>query len=263
MRRLGMHVPTDADLVHQQPVVAQILPEEVAARLRRRSPRLMPRVTNRRGLDGGEEEGRRFHEEKATTSPLQTALACGSRIADVAAAWRLMCWEAPPMSELAPTNGPGPETVFKFTAEGVDLEFAGTEEFVERQVKRFRSFLEGAVGLDEGAPAAEGAAPATDEIPDFAAFVANRPPREGRGAIQDRILLSIYYMNVVRKQRELGADDILYCFRQASWEEPKNLHNALGILKRKIGHLQEGSRRGLYQLSPAGLQYMEGRYRGI
>ena len=156
-----------------------------------------------------------------------------------------------------------PETVFKFTAEGVDLEFAGTEAFVERQVRRFRSFLEGAVGIDE-MPAA--AAPGNGEpgdIPDFKSFVATRPPREGRGAIQDRILLSIYYMNVVRKQRELGADDILFCFRQAAWEEPKNLHNALGILKRKIGHLQEGSRRGLYQLSPEGLKYMEGRYHGL
>ena len=157
----------------------------------------------------------------------------------------------------------GPETVFKFTAEGVDLEFAGTEAFVERQVKRFRSFLEGAVGIDEGTQPSGGGAPAATEVPDFATFVGSRPPREGRGAIQDRILLSIYYMNVVRKQRELGADDILYCFRQADWEEPKNLHNALGILKRKIGHLQEGSRRGLYQLSPAGVQYMEGRYCGI
>lgn len=156
-----------------------------------------------------------------------------------------------------------PETVFKFTAEGVDLEFAGTEAFVERQVRRFRSFLEGAVGLD-AVPAADVPGVVEEgDIPDFPAFVATRPPREGRGAIQDRILLSIYYMNVVRKQRELGADDILFCFRQADWEEPKNLHNALGILKRKIGHLQEGSRRGLYQLSPAGLQYMEGRYHGL
>ena len=31
-----------------------------------------------------------------------------------------------------------PETVFRFSAEGVDLEFAGTEEFVEKQLARFR-----------------------------------------------------------------------------------------------------------------------------
>jgi len=156
-----------------------------------------------------------------------------------------------------------PETVFKFTAEGVDLEFAGTEAFVERQVKRFRSFLEGAVGLDEPVATTTEPAEGSASPQSFAEFVETRPPREGRGAIQDRILLSIYFMNVVRKQRELGADDILFCFRQAGWQEPKNLHNALGILKRKIGHLQEGSRRGLYQLSPDGLRYMEGRYHGL
>ena len=32
--------------------------------------------------------------------------------------------------------------------------------------------------------------------------VVQRPPREGRGAIQDRILLAIYYMNVVRDSAE-------------------------------------------------------------
>jgi hypothetical protein len=152
-----------------------------------------------------------------------------------------------------------PETVFKFTAEGVDLEFAGTEEFVERQVKRFRTFLKGAVGLDEGSAPAPAEAEA-EAPPSFREFAAARPAREGRGSIQDRILLAIYYMNVVSRQREVSADDLVHCFRKADWERPKNLHNALGILKRKIGHLQEGSRRGLYQLSPAGIQYMDGRY---
>ncbi|MDJ0523484.1 MAG: hypothetical protein QNJ90_15555 [Planctomycetota bacterium] len=152
----------------------------------------------------------------------------------------------------------GPETVFKFTAEGVDLEFAGSEAFVERQVQRFRHFLEGAVGLESPPEATGSSEPA--ETPTFAEFSGARPPREGRGQIQDRILLAIYYMNVIRKQREVSGDDILQCFRAATWDKPKNLHNALGILKRKIGHLQEGSRRGLYQLSPSGLQYLDGRY---
>ena len=152
----------------------------------------------------------------------------------------------------------GPETVFKFTAEGVDLEFAGSEEFVERQVKRFRSFLEGAVGLE--APAATAAVEESKEPDTFAAFCSARPPRGGRGAIQDRILLAIYYMNVVRKKREVSGEDMMQCFRSVGWERPKNLHNALGILKRKVGHLQEGSRRGLYQLSPDGIRYLDSRF---
>ena len=151
------------------------------------------------------------------------------------------------------------ETVFKFTAQGVDLEFAGTEAFVERQVLRFRDFLHGAVGLEAATPAPVEAAPT--EAVGFEAFCAERPPREGRGAIQDRILLAVYFMNVVRRQGEVSGDDILSTFREVGWGKPKNLHNALGILKRKVGHLQEGSRRGLYQLSPAGVRYLEGRYK--
>ncbi len=151
-----------------------------------------------------------------------------------------------------------PETVFKFTAEGVDLEFAGSEAFVERQVQRFRHFLEGAAGIEPTAATAEEAADVTPQT--FSEFCAKRPPRSGRGAIQDRILLAVYFMNVVRKKREVSADDILHRFQSAEWERPKNLHNALGVLKRKVGHLQEGSRRGLYQLSPVGLRYLEGRY---
>jgi hypothetical protein len=151
-----------------------------------------------------------------------------------------------------------PETVFKFTAEGVDLEFAGSEEFVERQVNRFRAFLEQAVGAHAAVETAE--EPAEEKQDTFADYAARRPIREGRGAIQDRILLAIYYMNVERAKREVAADDILWCFNSAGWERPKNLHNALGILKRKLGHLQEGSRRGFYQLSPKGVQYVEARF---
>ena len=150
------------------------------------------------------------------------------------------------------------ETIFKFTADGVDLEFAGTEEFVERQVKRFQQFLEGAVGIDGGATAAAEATPAQPQS--FEAFCAERPPREGRGAIQDRILLAVYYMKSVKGKREVSGDDIVNTFRKVGWERPKNLHNALGILKRKVGHLQEGTRRGLYALSPEGEEYMGARF---
>jgi hypothetical protein len=151
------------------------------------------------------------------------------------------------------------DTIFKFTAEGVDLEFTGSEAFVERQVKRFRQFLESAVGVEETAAAAPPVEAEPGDEP-FDTFAAARPVREGRGAIQDRILVSIYYMNVNKRKRDVSGDDILYCFRLAGWEKPKNLHNALGILKRKLGYLQEGSGRGLYQLSPSGLQYVEGRF---
>lgn len=163
-----------------------------------------------------------------------------------------------------------PQTVFRFSAEGVQLEFAGTEEFVEQQLQRFQRFLKGAVGEAVGAPTAAPSAPASAPAATAAAaapskesldtFYAARPLREGRGAIQDRILLFIYYLHTAQGKREVSGDDILWCFQQLGLEQPKNLHNALGILKRKLGHLAEGSRRGLYLLSPEGRQYVEGRF---
>ena len=171
-----------------------------------------------------------------------------------------------------------PETVFRFAAEGVDLEFSGSEAFVEKQLSRFQAFLKGAAGIVEAQAPAAAAPAAAPSAPAHAApvvvavptgntsetleeFYAARPMREGRGAIQDRILLFIYFMHQVQGKREVSGDDIVWCFQQLGIPEPKNLHNALGILKRKIGHLQEGTKRGLYALSTDGAAYIEGRFR--
>lgn len=160
-----------------------------------------------------------------------------------------------------------PSTVFKFTAEGIDLEFAGSEEFVEKQVQLFRAFLESAVG--QAASAAGVASPSagstegetgekpTDTLQDF---YNARPTREGRGAIQDRILLFIYYMQKVQGKQAVSKEDIAWCFQQVGLSVPKNLLNALGNMKRKLGFLQGGGRRGLYQLAPKGEQYVTDRF---
>ena len=158
-----------------------------------------------------------------------------------------------------------PTTVFKFTAEGVDLEFAGSEEFVEKQVERFRAFLESAIGETPGgagitvgksdADTAEGEGPESLED-----FYQARPTREGRGAIQDRILLFIYYLQHVQGKHAVSKEDITWCFQQVGLSTPKNLLNALGNMKRKLNYLQGGGRRGLYQLSPKGKQYVEERF---
>ena len=166
-----------------------------------------------------------------------------------------------------------PATVFRFAAEGVDLEFAGSEDFVEKQLSRFQAFLQTAVGGNAPAPAP--APVATAPVPASAAsadpsapkegladFYKKHPVREGRGAIQDRILLFIYFLQNVQGKRECSGEDILWCHQQAGVSEPKNLHNALGILKRKVGYLQEGTKRGLYGLSVEGKDYIEGRFRG-
>lgn len=165
-----------------------------------------------------------------------------------------------------------PATVFRFAAEGVDLEFAGSEDFVEKQLARFQGFLKSAVGGNEpaptpapvsaAAPAASSTVTASGSKENVGEFYEKHPVRAGRGAIQDRILLFIYFLQNVQGKRECSGDDILWCHQQAGVSEPKNLHNALGILKRKVGYLQEGTKRGLYGLSPEGKDYIEGRFRG-
>ena len=158
-----------------------------------------------------------------------------------------------------------PETVFRFTAEGIDLEFAGSEAFVEKQVERFRGFLESVVAKAAGAATA--ARPSATEPPDEAgpeglgAFYAARPTREGRGAIQDRILLFVYYLQHVQGKQAVSKEDIAWCFQQMGLGVPKNLLNALGNMKRKLGFLDGGGRRGLYALAPKGLDYVKERFR--
>lgn len=154
------------------------------------------------------------------------------------------------------------ETVFRFTAEGIDLEFAGSEAFVEKQIERFQAVLSGAVrqGLGDGADEA-GAEAEADATPEsLEAFFAARPTREGRGAIQDRILLFIYYLQYVQGRNAVSKDDISWCFQQVGLSVPKNLLNALGNMRRKLGFLQGGGRRGLYQLAPKGRKYVEDRF---
>ena len=155
-----------------------------------------------------------------------------------------------------------PQTVFRFTAEGIDLEFAGSEEFVEKQVARFRPFLEGAIGQTAGLalPAAEeGAGDGREDS--LQTFYDARPTRAGRGAIQDRILLFVYYLQNVQGKHAVSKEDIAWCFQQVGLTVPKNLLNALGNMKRKLGFLQGGGRRGLYQISPKGKQYVEERFK--
>ena len=62
-------------------------------------------------------------------------------------------------------------------------------------------------------------------------------------------------------KQAVSKEDIGWCFNQVGLGTPKNLLNALGNMKRKLGYLQEGGRRGLYRLAPKGQQYVEERFR--
>ncbi|MFM8979236.1 MAG: hypothetical protein ACKOSS_02050 [Planctomycetia bacterium] len=169
---------------------------------------------------------------------------------------------------------PTGNAVFRFSGEGAHLEFAGSEEFVAQQLERFQSIIQRAIGQAPQAAAgsagagagssqgresasreATGRATATGETPD--AWVAARPVRGGRGAIQDRIVLFIGYLQMAQGKHEVNSTDIVWCFRQLGLEVPKNLSNTLGLLKRKIKFLTEGSRRGYYSLSADGRKFVQ------
>ena len=142
------------------------------------------------------------------------------------------------------------ETQLKFTTKDVTIELAGSEEFVERQIRFFRRYLD-----DEATavPAAPQAAEAS-ERPTLAEFFQARAAKTGRGAIQEALLLFGYYLEVVEGRDEFSIEQIGKCFPVVGRALPKNLHHAVGTLKRKQGWFKEGSKRGRYRLSEAGRQ---------
>ena len=159
-------------------------------------------------------------------------------------------------------------TTFSLSADGVDLCFAGTEAFVEKQVVQFQGLIRRAVGTPAADIVPAGSArqaplpalPAIRQHPSFEAFVQGKPVRAGRGKIQDRLLLTFLYEQHVRGRPSISTQDLMNRFGEADWEVPSTLHNHLGILKRKHAHIEGAERRGLYRLSDAGSRWAQGRF---
>ena len=138
-------------------------------------------------------------------------------------------------------------TVLKFTTEDVTIELAGSEEFVERQLRFFKHYLDGAGSAPQPAP----------PRPDLTGFYKARAVRSGRGAIQEGLLLFGYHLQVVEGQPEFSIEQLGGCFGIVGRPLPKNLHHAVGTLKRKQGWFTEGSKRGLYRVSEAGMKLVK------
>jgi hypothetical protein len=138
------------------------------------------------------------------------------------------------------------ETLLKFTSKDVTIELQGSEEFVERQLRFFRRYLN--LGETENAAAAA----ATSDRPSLADFFGARVTRTGRGAIQESLLAFGYWLQEVEGNPEFSIEQIAGCFPLVGRSLPKNLHHAVGTLKRKHRWFQEGSKRGLYSLSEKG-----------
>lgn len=141
------------------------------------------------------------------------------------------------------------ETILKFTSKDVTIELSGTEEFVERQIQFFRHYLRSEQAQAEAVPAATG-----PQRPGLAEFFQTRSARSGRGAIQESLLLFGYYLQEVEGNPEFSIEQIAGCFPLVGRQLPKNLHHAVGTLKRKHKWFQEGSKRGLYRVAEKGLK---------
>jgi len=144
------------------------------------------------------------------------------------------------------------ETVLKFTSKDVTIELQGSEEFVERQIRFFKPYLE---QQDRGVrplPAASAQPPEGDGKPGLSEFFHARASKAGRGAIQEALLHFGYYLTEVEGQPEFSIEQLGGCFAVVGRPMPKNLHHAVGTLKRKQKWFQEGSKRGHYRLSERG-----------
>jgi len=136
------------------------------------------------------------------------------------------------------------ETLLRFTANDVTIELKGSEDFVERQIQFFKHYLrDGSANMEE--------APVVKRPP-LAEFFEARASRSGRGAIQEALLLFGYFLQEVEGLPEFSIEQVGGCFAVVGRPMPKNLHHAVGTLKRKQKWFLEGSKRGLYRVSDSG-----------
>ena len=146
---------------------------------------------------------------------------------------------------------------FAFTSPKFSVEFSGSEEYVTEQIAfvhpRILEILRG------GERPAEGAEPAPEAMPttgtsSLEEYHSRARTREGRGALQDSILIFAQYMHEQQAKHEFSIEDLNFCFDLLNIRRPKSLANTLGILKRDRQLLHPGSRRGTYTLSEKGAE---------
>ncbi len=161
-----------------------------------------------------------------------------------------------------------PPARFHFVSRDLRLEFSGTPEYVTAQVDMFRPAIRKVLGYAEpaAAPAASAGAvppPGPSSGDDSAGrsaldeFLRRVRTRVGRGALQERILLFIYYLIDVKGRSEVGTEDINFCFDLLGLERPRSLANTLGIMKRNQGVLDAGTRRGTYIVTDKGQRQVQ------
>ncbi len=154
---------------------------------------------------------------------------------------------------------------FTFKSKGLEVEFEGPDEFVTAQIQYLKEAFARETGraADEVAPApaapegsAAGATGTPGGSPSLEEFYRRARSREGRGALQETILIFAYFLREFRSKDEFTIENLNACFSLVGVTPPRSLANTLGIMKRNQKFFDSGSRRGTYQLTEKGIAYV-------
>jgi hypothetical protein len=157
---------------------------------------------------------------------------------------------------------------FKFKSKGLEVEFEGEADFLSAQIEHLKPAFERELKrlVDEmaksGAPAAPSAAgdaavgqDDASGAPSLEDFYRRAKSREGRGALQEMIIIFAYFLREYRGKEEFGIENLNACFSLVGVKPPKSLANTMGIMKRAQKFFHSGSRRGQYVLTDKGVAY--------
>jgi hypothetical protein len=164
---------------------------------------------------------------------------------------------------------------FRFKGKEIEVDFEGRDDFISAQIEHLKPAFERELKrlADENARSApagsEGdAAPAAgDESATGGTgtpgsigledFYRRAKSREGRGALQEMVLIFAYFLREQRGKEEFGIENLNACFSLVGVTPPKSLANTMGIMKRTQKFFTSGSRRGQYTLTDKGVAYVK------
>src|SRR5262245_8842031 len=154
---------------------------------------------------------------------------------------------------------------FKFRSKGLEVEFEGREDFLNAEIDHLKPALErelarvaDATSSSQGPQTPAAAAGGGDSGgPSLEDFYRRAKSREGRGALQEMILIFAYFLREYRGKEEFGIENLNACFSLVGVTPPKSLANTMGIMKRAQKFFHAGSRRGQYALTDRGVAYVK------
>jgi hypothetical protein len=159
---------------------------------------------------------------------------------------------------------------FRFKSKGLEVEFEGEDSFIsaqiehlkpafERELARMAAEASSAAGAAEAKAAGAAGASGGDAsgAPSIEEFYRRAKSREGRGALQEMILIFAYFLREYRGKEEFGIENLNACFSLVGVTPPKSLANTMGIMKRVLKFFTSGSRRGQYALTERGVAYVK------